>query len=114
MQKYLFILPLYLLVYFELHTIGWRLPANRNIYKLFILLTCVFTSLFRKRTQGVPQGMTKNRVNLWEGVVEKSLFNMRVHMTIFRRRETQMIVAKLSTKFFARACAILGIFQGYN
>lgn len=78
MQKYLFILPLYLLVYFELHTIGWRLPANRNIYKLCILLTCVLT-FFLQRTQGVPQGMTKNRVNLWGGSWRKSLLNMRVH-----------------------------------
>lgn len=71
--------PLYLLVFISSYTLSvgdYRL-IEIYINFVFFLLVCVY--FFLQRTQGVPQGMTKNRVNLWRGVVgEKVFFNMRV------------------------------------
>lgn len=76
---FIYFTTLFVSFYFELHTIGWRLPANRNIYKLCILLTCVceFTAfcnahrVFRKEWQKI--------VLICGGeLLEKSFFNMRV------------------------------------
>lgn len=78
------------------HYIGWRLPANRNIYKLCILLTCVLLLLLMQRTQGVPQGMTKIELVCGRKVCSTCAFND----LFFLRRETQMIVAKFVNEIY--------------